>query len=126
MWDRWDTFCATMIIFGVVLLACSIIASSHGEPTDSPAETQAETLCSADGSVCVTLESGERSTCGGYGLQYNVTFSSSDPTIRFGYNCGEGVCVEHECWCLLGDLNCDGIVNLKDYKILQAAFGSSG
>lgn len=37
------------------------------------------------------------------------------------YDCG-GFWVENECWCLRGDLNCDGFVDLADYAIIQAAF----
>ena len=40
------------------------------------------------------------------------------------YDCKTtGRCVPHECWCVLGDLNCDGIVDLADFAVFQNALG---
>lgn len=59
-------------------------------------------------------------------VQYRVSFSH-----RACYDCGDGVMgdgpmVPHRCWCLVGDLNCDGVVDLRDYAIMQRAFGGGG
>ena len=37
------------------------------------------------------------------------------------YDCGEFV-VPHECWCVRGDADCDGDVDLEDYRIVQREF----
>ena len=105
-------------VFLVAVLTTLLVAMPKDEPVSEPAPL--ELVYAEPGQSRALTCDPPYDACN---LRFRVSISSPNPDLYPCYVCLNGLCVPHEAWCLPGDLNGDGVVDLADFAILQAAFG---